>query len=257
MTAAPLAHPDRTIVVIGGGWWGHLHATRLLTARERGKSAFRRLLVVDRLVDHAVKRALGGHPDVTLAVGDWDAFLAGWIGRASAPGDLIVPAPIAPHLFFNWLVGRLRSDAPCDVAVEPVSDALGTPFDLAGDQGERFGSFAEWRCPVSCLEPAVCPAIRRPRTWEMAEHLTGRWPASDVLEVFVARHHAWGIATVPVESLWEASGRLKGHVEARAAFTLRVATVSACHGVVGQARVWRRSPAQGEGVADVYPERSD
>jgi hypothetical protein len=75
----------------------------------------------------------------------------------------------------------------------------------------------------------------------MADHLAAIRPGPDRLETFIARHHAWGIATVPVESLLEASDRLLLQIRAQAVSTLWVATVSACHGVVGQVTVRRRT----------------
>lgn len=228
----PLAHPDKSIVVIGGGCWGHQHASHLLKAKAKGKTAFRRLIVVDRNAEHQVSREIGERPDVTVVQADWGSFLTGYVPVAG-PGDLLVPAPIAPHLIFDWLLERLAGQigARCERVPAP---AVGTPFDRGGANGERFISFAEWRCPASCLEPAICPAIRAPRTWEVADTLQGQVDRVDSIELFVARHHAWGIATIPFATMVDAVGRLERWQVTGRPSTHRIATVSACHGIVGQ-----------------------
>ncbi|MBC7543397.1 MAG: hypothetical protein H7338_11770 [Candidatus Sericytochromatia bacterium] len=234
MTLAALADPLKTIVVIGGGCWGHLHTSRLLSARQQGKTAFSRLLVVDRHADHQTARAFGDRPGVEFAVSDWDAFLSRFVAAEHQPGDLLVPAPIAPHLLFNWLIAHLTRSGPVSIERELVTGPLETPFDMLGAHGERFTSFAEWRCPASCLEPSVCPAIRAPRTWEMVDHLQGLGSGLHSREIFVARHHAWGVATIPIDALVAAATRLAKLIAERTVTTHWIATVSACHGVVGQ-----------------------
>src|SRR5437879_6139100 len=57
----------------------------------------------------------------------------------------------------------------------PVAGAPVTPYDRTAPTPHhtRFVSFADWICPTHCIEPAVCPAIGRTRTWEMGDAVRG------------------------------------------------------------------------------------
>jgi hypothetical protein len=234
----------RQLIVIGGGCYGRLHATRLLAAKDRGRIAFERLVVVDRSSLHAAREAVGDRPDVTYVTADWDAFLATHLAdAASTRDDHLVPAPLAPHLLANWLERALREDLPQrTVAPERVSHTFDQPYARHGADGAFYFSFADWVCPVSCTEPATCPAIRAPRTWEQADFLAafvaGR-PDVAGLATFVCRQLTSAIGTVAVSELHAARAHLRAAAEASpdAPLTFLVATVSACHGALGQLAV--------------------
>lgn len=226
------------VVVFGGGCWGHHHASGLLKAKAAGRASFDRLLVVDRLEEHRVRGALGDRPDVSFDVSEWSDFLREYIGSpAMEAGDLLVPAPIAPHLFMDWLALALTETNPA-YAWTPtgLEEPVGTPFESTGPNGERFVSFADWMCPPNCLEPKRCPAIRAPRTWEMPETMAdyGQRIGTVGAAIFHSRHYAWGIAALPAADLVQARNRLSEAIARNGGGEVLVATVSACHGVVGR-----------------------
>jgi hypothetical protein len=231
------------LIVIGGGCYGCYHTRQLLKAQRRGTIAARRFLVVDRNPSCRALAEFAGEPLVEVVRADWAAFLCGHLATATPESDdQLVPAPFAPHLLFDWLLAALRADVP-GVALErtPCELALGLPYEQGDAAGNRFISAAGWLCPATCIEPARCPAIHAPRTWELGEIVrAAATRASDpyaAAELFTCRHFAFGIGTIPVASLARARQRLAdllaggGTPQPR---RLLIGTVSACHGVLGE-----------------------
>lgn len=232
------------LIVIGGGCYGHLHATRLLNANRRGQIAFDRVVIVDREATHKARREIGDRPDVRYVTADWDAFLLEYLADPEATaGDHLVPAPLAPHLLANWLLAALKADLPTrSVSWETVTHTVDQPYARHGQDGAFYVSFADWICPVECTEPAICPAIRAPRTWEQATFLRERLgadPGVADLAIFVCRLLTGGIGTVPVAELHAARARFRALADTRpdASLVCLVATVSACHGAIAQLRI--------------------
>ena len=240
----------RDIAIVGGGCYGTFYAGQLLRARRQGKTAYRRLLVVDRDPGCRFGREIGAAPDRELVVSDWDAFFDRWLASPPAdegPGDAIVPSPLMPHLMFDWVLRRARARWPGRVVEQrPLDRGPGTPHDAPAPDGTRYVSFADWICPVHCIEPAVCPVIRAPRTWEMteaAEELVSRLgmerpTAGPVL--FICRHRVFGVG------MFDASAVLAGDATVAAAgqggseIGIVVGTVSSCHGALGLLHLGRR-----------------
>lgn len=230
-----------TVVVVGGGCYGTFYVGQLERARARGAAVYGRLLVVDR--DPRCRVAeLPADPARELVVAEWgaffDRFLAG-PALASAPPDVIVPSPLMPHLMYEWLVRGARARWPGrGVASRPLDVPVGTPYETAGPDGTRYVSFADWLCPVHCIEPALCPVIRAPRTWEMSEAVAAaterlgqtRRVAGPVL--FVCRHRVYGVGMFDVSSVLD-GGRAVGAAGATGEpVDIVVGTVSSCHGAV-------------------------
>ena len=204
----------RDVIVVGGGCYGTFYATQLAKAKERGKARFRKVVVVDRDPDCRARRELGRASDREFVARDWTGFFDAFLGSSEpvapgAPQDFIVPSPLMPHLMFEWVVRRARARWPDrPVSVGPVPGALGTPYDRTAPDHTRYVSFADWICPTHCIEPAICPAIAAPRTWEMSTaigqlverlRLAGEPVAGSAL--FVCRHHVFGVGTFGVEAV--------------------------------------------------------
>jgi len=237
--------PLRDIVVVGGGCYGTFYAGQLAKARARGKTAYRRVLVVDRDPDCRARRELGREPGREFVTAEWDAFCDEHLGRrADAPddgvGDVIVPSPHMPHLLFEWLVRRARERWPGrGVAVAAVPDTLGTPYDRAQDDGTRYVSFADWICPTHCIEPATCPAIGASRTWEMGDAVRAladrlraagrpvRGPA-----LFVCRHETFGVGVIPVPAVLAGDRLVAEAGNGPNGGEVLVGTISSCHGAL-------------------------
>jgi hypothetical protein len=223
---------------VGGGCYGTFYASQLAKAKARGKVDFRTVIVVDRDSDCRARRELGEAPDRRFVTQDWTPFFDVYL--VDAVDDHIVPSPHMPHLMFEWVLARARQRWPGrTVSVEPVPGEIGTPYDRTAQDATRYVSFADWICPTHCIEPALCPAIGAPRTWEMgdavrglAERLRreGRPVAGPAL--FVCKHHVFGVGTFAVEAVL-AGDRLVAEAGASGATAgVLVATISRCHGAV-------------------------
>jgi hypothetical protein len=237
-TSADVALGD--VIVIGGGCYGSFYAGQLLKARARGAADWRRLLVVDRDPGCQVAREVPAEAGVELVVEEWGAFFDRYLAAADeATGlpDTIVPSPLMPHLMYEWLLRRARWRWPGrTVEPRPVPLGPGTPYDVQAPDGTRYVSFADWLCPTHCIEPAICPIIRGPRTWEMGDamhELTGRLAALHPTAgpvLFTCRHRVYGVGMFDVaavrrgDAIVAEAGRVSGAVD------VLVATISACHG---------------------------
>jgi hypothetical protein len=238
------------IVIVGGGCYGTFYARQLCQARDRGKARFDRLLLVDRDPACQFTREPGAADDRQLIVADWDLFfdrylaeksaLLGSTGRPSAgPPDVIVPSPLMPHLMCHWLLRRARRRWPGrEVVTLPLPEGPGTPYDRAALDGTRYVSFADWLCPTHCVEPALCPVTRAPRTWEMPDAVTAltrrlaedRPVAGPV--VFRCEHLVFGVGTFDVTEVLAGDALVREAGAGGGAVDVPVATVSSCHGAV-------------------------
>lgn len=231
------------VAIVGGGCYGTFYAGQLVRAAERGKVRYRRLLVVDRERACRFAAEIGSGPDRELVVADWGEFFDRWLDRPDDPqlgaGDAIVPSPLMPHLMYEWLLRRARARWPGrTVEQRPLTTPLGTPYDTLAPDGTRYVSFADWLCPTHCVEPAICPVIRAPRTWEMGdalEQLAGRLRRTGPTAgpaLFVCRHRAFGVGMFDVAAVLAGdravaeAGTRPGRVD------VLVGTVSGCHGAV-------------------------
>jgi len=164
-----------------------------------------------------------------------------------ASDDYIVPSPHMPHLMFESVVRRARdrfADRRFDVVALPGS--LDTPYDRAAGDATRYVSFADWVCPTHCIEPAVCPAIGRARTWEMPDAVGAlaqrlRQDGERVLgpALFVCRHHVFGVGTISVRAVLEADRLVAQAAGEAEPVSVLMGTVSSCHGALNLLRVGR------------------
>lgn len=235
------------IAVIGGGCYGTFYLGQLTTARRRGALTFRRVLVVDR--DPACQAAAEiSAPACELVVADWEAFLDAFLDPAVRDrddlADMIVPTPLMPHLMAHWLERQARARWPGrEVACVPVEAPFGTPYDRRHADGVRYVSFADWLCPVHCVEPLLCPAIAAPRTWEMRDAVT-RWSDAHGRErptappaIFNCRHAVFGVGMYPVRAAFDGFAGLVPVGDSPGGGDLVIGSVSSCHGAVALLRV--------------------
>jgi hypothetical protein len=234
----------RDVVIVGGGCYGTFYAGQLERARERGKAVYRRLLIVDRNPECQVARELGTDETRELVVQEWGEFFDHYLEHVvppspAEPGDTIVPSPLMPHLMYQWLVRRAQTRWP-DRVIEtrPVGRGLGTPYDASAPDGTRYVSYADWTCPTHCVEPALCPVIRAPRTWEMSDAMEAltrgldrsRPTAGPVL--FVCEHRVFGVGMFDVAAVLGGDGVVAEAGRAQSPVDVLVGTVSSCHGAV-------------------------
>ena len=230
------------VIIVGGGCYGSFYAAQLERARARGKAAYTRLLVVDRDPDCRLAREADAPPGRVLVQQEWsdffDDYLAGVADAAGLPAT-IVPSPLMPHLMFEWLVRRARARWPGrPIAPAVVPDGIGTPYDVGAPDGTRYISFADWICPVHCIEPARCPVIGAPRTWEMADAVAlftrrlGQERAAAGPVVFPCRHRVYGVGMFDVAEVQAGDRLVTDAGAAGTAVDVVVGTLSSCHGAV-------------------------
>jgi hypothetical protein len=228
------------VVIIGGGCYGSFYTSQLLDGRTRGLLTFAQLLVVDRDPACQVARERAGVPGVEVVVAEWGTFLDRYLAtRAATAGDVIVPSPFMPHLFREWLLRRGSARWPGrELSVGPLAGTVGTPYERPGGDAASYLSWADWICPTHCTEPALCPAIRAPRTWAMEETLhehTTRSGLSGPL-TFEVRHLAHGVGGFATAEVLAAEARL-GEIGDRGPGAVLVATASHCHAAAGVIRL--------------------
>jgi len=240
----------RDVVVIGGGCYGTFYATQLARAKAKGKARYRRVVVVDRDPSCRARAELPAAEDRQLITSEWGAFFDRFFDAASpaaAPSeqDYIVPSPHMPHLMFDWVLRRSRARfVDRQFEVVPVPDSLGTPYDRSAADRTRYVSFADWVCPTHCIEPSICPAIGRARTWEMpdavrslAERLRAGGEPVFGPALFVCRHHVHGVGTFAVDAVLEGERLVAEAARQPEGATALIGTVSACHGALNLVRV--------------------
>lgn len=94
-------------------------------------------------------------------------------------------------------------------------------------------SYADFVCPVSCIEPALCPHTRGPRSWSLASELAHARNSY----VFPCTHLVWGVGTIPVSAIFHARDqiverRMRG--ELPAGTPLWITAASHCHGLAAR-----------------------
>lgn len=228
------------VVIVGGGCYGSFYAGQLLRARERGMAVWRRLLVVDRDPGCRFAGGLASAEGADLVVEEWGAFFDRFLAEAAPapdPPDAIVPSPLMPHLMYEWLLRRARARWPGRVVEpRPVPLGPGTPYDVQAPDGTRYVSFADWLCPTHCIEPAICPVIRAPRSWEMGDAMAGLVQRLDALGrtagpvLFTCRHRVHGVGMFDVATVLEGDRVVADAGQGGSPIDVLVGTVSACHG---------------------------
>ncbi len=235
------------IAVMGGGCYGTFYLGQLTAASRKGALRCRQVLVVDR--DPNCQAATHISPGISsLVTSDWNAFLDRWLNAAERDrdglSDTIVPTPMMPHLMAQWLERRARARWPDRaVSLVPVDTRLGTPYDRLHTDGVRYVSFADWICPVHCVEPLLCPAIKAPRSWEMGDAITewttalGRDRPTAAPALFTCRHAVYGVGMFPVRTAFDGFDAFAPLAQSATGGDLVIGSISACHGAVAMVRV--------------------
>lgn len=242
--APPDASRFGTIVVIGGGCYGSYYVRQLRRAREAGAAGWEQVIVVDRDPDCRLAGELASSRDDTirLEVAEWEGFIARHLAavrNTTGRPDAIVPSPLMPHLLFDWVLDRARFRWPeRDVRRLPLEHPPPVPWQRGSESGTHYVSFAEWMCPINCIEPRLCPAIRGPRTWSLppavrayvdAERARGV-PLTGPL-LFHCTHRTHGVGMIDVGDVLAADAAVAKAGTAGRARVL-IGTVSHCHGAL-------------------------
>lgn len=235
------------IAIMGGGCYGRFYTRQLLRAREQGAVQWKRLKVVDHDPRCAASELLPEVPESELTCAPWSDFLDEWLHpHMRSAEDRIVPTPLMPHLFADWITRHAERRWPTHLSERvPIDEPIGTPFDMRHpSDGNRYLSHADWICPIHCTEPAQCPKIRAPRRWEMEETLrrwnTRRAGGAAELALVKCQHVVFGVGMVEVEPLLGAVRALDTALASAERVEMVIGSISSCHGAVGLLRVARR-----------------
>lgn len=236
-------HAYGRIVVVGGGCYGSYYVRQLLRAERASALTWRELVVVDRDPACAVSR-LGADerpPRMRVVAAPWEEFFAGFLGAAATAiecaADAIVPSPLMPHLMADWLAARARERWPDrPVRIAPIAELPSIPWQRSGEDGTRYVSFAEWICPINCIEPVRCPETRGSRSWSLPVALArsaggAQGEAAPERLLFHCTHRAYGVGMIDVRDVIRADATIAaGGAAGETAFL--VGTVSHCHGAL-------------------------
>ena len=249
------------IVVVGGGCYGGYYVRQLLRAHRAGALTWDELLVVDRDSSCAVSSldVDDRPPRLRLVASEWDAFFAQYLSSAAQDDhhstDAIVPSPLMPHLMADWLLARARARWPeRAVGIGSIETLPSIPWQRSGDDGTRYVSFAEWICPINCIEPARCPETRGPRSWSLPAALAaasdlGEGAPSGLPLLFHCTHRAYGVGMIDVRDVVAADATIAERGSAGEAAFL-VGTVSHCHGALRCITIGPASRERPGSVAD-------
>jgi hypothetical protein len=239
-SSAPLRY--ETIIIVGGGCYGGYYVRQLHRAVQAGALIARSLVVVDRDAECAVAKSLKDNPAVpiptTMHVADWREFFPTYLTDAAhSPdrhaGDAIVPSPLMPHLMAEWLVARARQRWPSrSVEVVPVETPLAVRWQRAGDDATYYASFADWMCPINCIEPRTCPHTRGPRDWSLPPTVAAyAADASARSAVMHCRHRTFGVGMFDTAEVLAADATIRDGGNSGACEVF-VGTTSHCHGAL-------------------------
>lgn len=231
------------VIIIGGGCYGTFYTRQLEAASSRGKAVYQRLLIVDRNPDCQASRELEPADRRELIIAEWGDFLDQYLAGpdAAASDGVVVPSPLMPHLMYQWLVRRAEQRWPGRIVeTRPITIAPGTPYDTAAPAPDytRYISFADWLCPTHCVEPALCPVIRAPRSWEMADalvtltrKLNREHPTAGPV-LFQCQHTVFGVGTFSVAAVLAGDQVVAEAGAGLQEADILVGTISSCHGAV-------------------------
>ncbi|MDQ2665105.1 MAG: hypothetical protein M3Z05_03765 [Gemmatimonadota bacterium] len=246
---APLAFGR--IIIIGGGCYGSYYVRQLGRAAAVGAAKWKELIVVDRDRECLVAQLpMADRPSaLRLETASWTDYFSRFLsdasdGRAPAGNDAIVPSPLMPHLMAEWLLMRAQVRWPRrQIAVAPMGTAPKVPWQMTGADNTQFVSFAEWICPVNCVEPVLCPATRGARSWSLPDALTSyvadERGAGRTVEgpfVFHCSHRTYGVGMIDVADV-VAADRAIAERGMRGAASFLVGTASHCHGALQRIEV--------------------
>lgn len=238
-----------TFHVVGGGCFGSQYGRWLLRAHQLGWLDFEKIHIVDHNPQCDWARLQGDHGKVQLVCADWVDYFVDLMAQAQDPAgtkDHWVPAPLSPHILFEGFIraaGRLWPGLGSTQT--QVQEDMGTPVQIPLDNGSMAVSFAEWQCPVNCIEPKNCPAIHRERDWDMKDHLRARMLAKQdeiSSHVLQCQHLLHGVGTIPLQEIFGEFNRFSERLKQMKTIKLRVATVSGCHGLIAQASLKKDGP---------------
>jgi hypothetical protein len=237
-----VAQRFRTIIVVGGGCYGGYYLRQLGRAVKAGALSAESIVIVDRDPHCAVAKTLAdgdaASPVTTLDIAEWREYFSSYLTRAAdSPEqfaqDAIVPSPLMPHLMAEWLVERAKSRWPSrNVRTASIESPLAVRWQRDGADGTHYVSFADWMCPINCIEPRLCPVTRDVRDWSLPGTIAAFAHEHGMLSaVMHCRHRAYGVGMFDTAEVIAADGAIRDAGNQGTAGVI-IGTASHCHGAL-------------------------
>ncbi len=234
------------VVVIGGGCYGSWYTQQLARAYERGALLCKEIVVVDHNESPSAKRSAlsGSYGELPLSFvrAEWHEYVGSWLklGEEALRNDAMVPSPLMPHLLLDWLISQASIRWPNrEVRVAPLDRTPDVPWQRAAPDSRHYVSFAEWMCPVNCIEPVKCPITRGERHWSLPVTLRrfANEGSRDSMQlrghvIFPCIHRTWGVGMIDVAPVASADLQIARWGE-EGPINVLVGTTSHCHGALG------------------------
>ena len=206
--------------ILGAGHFGSLAAQRLL---QQNKDCS--LLLVDSETEPL--RQLEAEP-VEVLKKDAIDFLVDYRGLGH---EWIVPA-IPVHVGFAWLCRQLAKERVVTRLSVPSAMEHQVPNPLRAEGGSLYTSFATFRCPDDCDEPAEnCTVTGVTREANLFDLIGNLEVEGYVIRILRSHQLAPGVGGYQLSALW----RLLEEV-CSVAESILVATACRCHGVIDALR---------------------
>lgn len=209
---------NKAIIIIGAGHFGQRAAAILKSVPHTS------LWVVDRDVTQLRKM---GNIGAKRIAEDGIRFLAKHLSHL-ASSTLIIPA-VPVHLAFEWLRTCMDGKGTVTKVPVPKSFRLRLPHAMDGREGSLLASYADFRCPEDCPEPASrCTATGKARGTPLYRLLVEASPRGFNVHVIRSRQLAPGVGGYRVKDLKEFLGKISEGGKEK----WLVATACRCHGIV-------------------------
>ena len=212
-------------VIVGAGHFG-LRAAKILTGKEFQGAA---VWVVDRAA--ASLEPLAGL-QVERVRADGIDFLVNHFTRLP-PSTVIVPA-VPVHLAYEWLRRYLGQTRGPETLAMPQEIPSALPHTWEGPGGTLLVSYADFRCPDDCPEPAsYCTVTRRKRDIPLYELFHRIVPDDYSSRIIRSRQLAPGLGGYRIVEL----GRLATAVQTTKTERWLIGTACKCHGTLSAFRI--------------------
>lgn len=210
--------------ILGAGHFGSLAAQRLLEQKEDCN-----LLLVDN--DAEPLRQLKVEP-IEIVNKDAIDFLVDYRGLGH---EWIVPA-IPVHVGFAWLCRQLAKEGVVTRLSVPSTLEHQVPNPLRAGGGALYTSFATFRCPDDCDEPAEsCTVTGESREADLFDLIGNVRVEGYVVRILRSQQLAPGVGGYRLAALWRLLETVSSVAE-----QILVATACRCHGVIDVLRFNRK-----------------
>lgn len=155
-----------------------------------------------------------------------------------SPHDTIVPDHTAKHVMLQVFLGFVAKYFPSyKTDLKPFVSDLNTPFLYKSENDAIWAmSYATWTCPPDCDEPAICPHIAAPRTWDffkMLPQTLNSLTHNSSIHLFGCEPLVAEMSHLKLSKIADELKSFKNRLAGPIPVTALIATHSHCHGILG------------------------